>query len=218
VSANDPAASLLLVHGAGSGAWIYQDWPDSFPSLPVVAVDLQEGLDAGSASMGDYADRVVSRAHGLPEAVALCGWSMGGLVVLLAAQRMRPAGVILIEAGPPAEIQGFHADAEAVPGTFDPEAVYGPFPAGVRARPESSLARADRKRGISIPALLCPSLVIYGDDFREDRGKKIARLYRSLERDCPGLGHWGLIRDRRVRDAIWEFLAAEPAQSQGGER
>jgi len=32
-------------------------------------------------------------------------------------------------------------------GSFDPEVVYGPFPRGMRARPESSQARAERKRG-----------------------------------------------------------------------
>jgi hypothetical protein len=34
-------------------------------------------------------------------------------------------------------------------GTFDGEAVYGAFPDGVRARPESLPARADRKSAAS---------------------------------------------------------------------
>jgi len=36
-----PPASLLLVHGAGSGPWVYGQWPDSVPGLRVLAVDLQ---------------------------------------------------------------------------------------------------------------------------------------------------------------------------------
>ncbi|MDQ3858434.1 MAG: alpha/beta hydrolase [Actinomycetota bacterium] len=201
-------ASLLLVHGAGSGPWVYHDWRESFPSLRVAAVDLQEGLDVGGASMANYAGRVVNVASALPQPVSLCGWSMGGLAVLLAAEDARSHSVILIEPSPPGEIQGFNPDAELTSGTFDPEATYGAFPAGVRARPESSLARAERKRGIAVPSLPCPSLVIYGDDFREGRGTAIARLYGSYERDFPGLDHWGLVRERRVREAIAAFLGA----------
>ena len=207
-SAPLPPASLLLVHGAGSGPWVYEDWYASFPSMRVAAVDLQEGLDVGSASMANYAERVVTAAHALPQPVSLCGWSMGGLVVLQAADRARPQSVILIEASPPGEVQGFNAEAELTSGTFDPEAVYGAFPAGVSARPESSLARTERKRGISVPRLAYPSLVIYGDAFRDERGTAIARLYGSDERDFPGLDHWDLVRDLRVREAIADFLGA----------
>jgi hypothetical protein len=97
-------------------------------------------------------------------------------------------------------------------GTFDPEAVYGRFPPSVPARPESSLARAERKRGSSVPSLPCASLVVYGDDFRAERGTSIARLYGSEERDFPGLDHWELVRDRRVREAIAGFLGVSSDQ------
>jgi pimeloyl-ACP methyl ester carboxylesterase len=156
--------------------------------------------------MADYAERVVHAAQALPQPVSLCGWSMGGLVVLQAAARARPHSVILIEASPPAEIQGFSGDAQLIMGTFDPEEVYGAFPASIPARPESSLARAERKRGISVPNLPCPSLVVYGDEFRDERGTAIARLYGSEERDFPGLDHWDLVRHRSVREAIADFL------------
>jgi pimeloyl-ACP methyl ester carboxylesterase len=156
--------------------------------------------------MSDYAERVVVTARLLPHPVSLCGWSMGGLVVLQAAVRVRPHSVILIEASPPAEVQGFNSDVELTTGTFDPEAVYGPFPIGIQARPESALARGERKRGISVPSLPCPSLVIYGDAFRHERGTAIARLYGSDERDFPGLDHWDLVRDGLVREAIADFL------------
>jgi len=199
-------ASLLLVHGAGSGPWVFEDWPESFPSLRVEAVDLQDGLDIGRASMADYAERVVVASRALPQPVSLCGWSMGGLVVLQAAARVGPQSVILIESSPPGEVQGFDPDAEIAAGEFDPEIVYGSFPPGMPARSESSPARGERKRGISVPSLPCPSLVIYGDDFREARGAAIAGLYGSQERDSPGLGHWDLVLDPRVREAVAAFL------------
>ena len=197
---------MLLVHGAGSDPRIFDEWLESFPSLRVATVDLQESLDVASASMSDYAERVVAAARVLPQPVALCGWSMGGLVTLLAAAAVRPHRVILIEASPPGEAQGFYPDVAPAAGTFDPESVYGRFPEGVRARPESTLARVERKRGISVPRLPCHSLVIYGDEFRDERGPPIARLYGSAERDFPGLGHWDLVRDPRVREAIADFL------------
>lgn len=88
----------------------------------------------------------------------------------------------------------------------------------MRARPESSRARAERKRGISVPSLPCASLVVYGDDFREERGKAVARVYGSDELDLPGLDHWGLVRDVRVRTMIRDWLGLRvPATGVRGE-
>ena len=199
-------AALLLVHGAGSGPWVYDDWPDAFPGLTVAAVDLHAGLHVEQASHDDYRANVVSAALSLPQPVALCGWSMGRLVVLQAAAGVRPHSVILIEASPPLEVQGFDGDVELTTGTFDPEEVYGPFPPGIRARPESALARAERKRGISVPFLPCASLVVYGDEFGDERGRRIASLYGSAEAYFAGLDHWALVRDARVREAIAAYL------------
>ena len=56
----EPPASLLLVHGAGSGPWVFVDWHSSFPNLKLTAVDLQEGLAVEHASHADYATRVVA--------------------------------------------------------------------------------------------------------------------------------------------------------------
>ena len=138
--------------------------------------------------------------------MALCGWSMGGLVVLEAAQTLDPEAVVLIEPSPPAEVQGWDESVEPVAGTFDPEVVYGPFPEGMRARPESQLARGERKRGISIPGLRCRSLVVAGEEFREERGEAVARHLGSTLIDFPGLGHWDLVRSPDVRRAVASFL------------
>jgi pimeloyl-ACP methyl ester carboxylesterase len=203
-------ASIVLVHGAGSGPWIYDTWVDSFPGLHCAAPDLQVGLDVSRASMDDYAARVAAAAVDCQPPVSLCGWSMGGLVAMLAALTLEPPphSLILIESSPPAEVQGLHPEInlETVDGTFDPEVLYGPFPADVPARPESELARAERKRGISIPRLPCRSLVIYGDEFPDERGRQIAHRYGSGWRAFPGLSHWDLVRDQRAREAIATFL------------
>jgi pimeloyl-ACP methyl ester carboxylesterase len=204
-----PPASLLLVHGAGSGPWVYDDWPAAFPTLRVEAVDLQEGLSVEQASMGAYAERVVEAARNLPGPVAVCGWSMGGLVVLLTAEAVQPHSVVLLEASAPAEVQGFDPDVQPVDGAFDPEAEYGAFPSGIPARPESLLARAERKRGLSVPSLPCPSLVIAGADFPVERGRSLAGLYGSELVEFPELGHFDMVLAAAPRRAVATFLGVQ---------
>jgi predicted alpha/beta hydrolase family esterase len=185
---------------------VFEGWDRAFPDLTAVAVDLQEGVEVATATHEDYARAVVETASGLPSPVALCGWSMGGLAALQAAQRVDPQSVVLLESSPPGETQGFDESIEPQPGTFDPEEVYGRFPPGMRSRSESSPARAERKRGISVPTLPCRSLVVSGDDFREERGSSLAALYGSELMDFPGLGHWDLVRWPDVRRRVADWL------------
>lgn len=189
---------------------MFDGWPESFPGVTVAAADLLAGLDVERASHADYAAAVVRAARSMPDPVALWGWSMGGLAVLQAAAQARPHAVVLLDSSPPAETQGFDSSVEIEDGAFDPEALYGPFPEGIRARPESIQARTERKRGISVPSLPCPSLVVYGDELREERGPPIARVYGSDELDFPGLDHWGLVLDTRVREGIARWLGVRP--------
>lgn len=193
-------ASLLLIHGAGSGPWIFVHWHPCFRHVVTDAIDLQESLDMERATMEDYTSAVAASARRLPQPVSLCGWSMGGLVALQAESRVRPHSLVLIEPTLPGEIQGFDPGVELLTGTYNPERVYGRFPAGYRARRESSRARAERKRGISVPAISCPTLVVYGCEFSEDRGRKVASYSvpqaspSSLRRVCvpgsTGSGRW----------------------------
>lgn len=215
-----PPTSLLLVHGSGSGPWIFDGWAAAFPGVAVDAVDLHAGLDVRRASHADYAETVVRAAAELPRPLVLCGWSMGGLVVLQAAEQVWPDAVVVIEPSAPAEVQGTHPETEVADGSFDPVEVYGrAFPVGLRARPESSRARAERKRGISVPGLPCPSLVVFGDEFRDERGTPVAQLYGSETLDFPGLGHWDAVLDERVRRTIAGWLGvggSGPDLAEGG--
>jgi pimeloyl-ACP methyl ester carboxylesterase len=153
------------------------------------------------ASMSNYAAVAVRAAERLPAPRALGGWSMGGLVALMAARRAEAAQLVLLEPSPPAEVRGVDDTVSPEPGTFDPEETYGPFPSGIPARPDSALARAERKRGISVPALPCPALVVTGDEFAEERGP-VAEVYGGEQLHCPGLDHWDLVLDERVRHAL----------------
>jgi pimeloyl-ACP methyl ester carboxylesterase len=181
---------------------VFDGWADAFPGLEVEAVDLMAGLNVAEASMSNYAAVIVRAAERLPRPVALCGWSSGGLAATMAARQAEADLVILLESSPPGEVQGFDESVPLRAGTFDPEETYGAFPPGMRARPESLLARAERKRGVSVPSLPCPALVVYGDEFAEERGRELAALYGAEELAFPGLDHWDLVLDGRVRDYL----------------
>ncbi|MDP9295316.1 MAG: alpha/beta hydrolase, partial [Actinomycetota bacterium] len=128
------AASALLVHGAGSDPTVFGSWMDRFAACRCVRIDLQRSHSADGATMRDYADAVVSDGRSLPRPLALCGWSMGGLVAWMAVEELRPDALILIEPSPPAQVQGSYPGIPSEHGTFDPKEVYGPFPEGFKAR------------------------------------------------------------------------------------
>jgi len=155
--------------------------------------------------MADYAGEVERAARRAPAPRAGCGWSMGGLVAMMAEDCFD--ALVLIEPSPPAEIQGWDRQVVPLPGSFDPEETYGRFPSGIASRPESALARAERKRGISIPSLNRPSLVVFGDEFAEDRGHAIAGFFGAQALGFPGYTHWDLVLRCEVRDAILAWLS-----------
>jgi len=201
---------IVLVHGATSGPWVFDDWADSWaarwPEVEVRVPDLQEGLDVAHATMSDYVDRVLA-AVGDRHAV-LCGWSMGGLVAMMAARHSQPAALVVIEPSVPAEINGGDPNWPLAAGTYDAESTYGPSVPGTRHRPESLLARGERKRGISVPAMTCPLLVVAGRDYVDTRGRPVAEQYGADLMEFPELGHFQLVADPRVRGAIAQWVSS----------
>jgi pimeloyl-ACP methyl ester carboxylesterase len=139
--AGGPPASLLLVHGAGSGPWVFHRWPRAFPGIKVVSVDLHTGIDVARASHEDYADNAARAARALPQPVSLCGWSMGGLVVLQASQQIRPHSVILLEPSPPAESKASIGPSRSRTAHLIPKTPTGRF------RPACDRGRSHRGHG-----------------------------------------------------------------------
>jgi hypothetical protein len=214
--ASSPLATVIAVHGAGSDPSVFDDWADVFPTARIVAPDLQHGLAVDRASMADYRDRVLADVAGAKRPIALVGWSMGGLIALMAAKEADPDLVVLLEPSPPAEVQGVDPDVALASGTFDPETAYGAFPAGMSKREESILARSERKRGISVPQLTGPALVVSSEEFGDGRGLAIARRYGATFLEFPGLSHWDLVLSPEVRRAIAAWISdpvAVPAES-----
>jgi len=202
-----PLKSLVLAHGSGSGPWVFDGWDDDFPGVELRVPDLQEGLDVAAASMADFAAAIVRAADGLPRPFALCGWSLGGLAAMMAAEHVPPDRLVLLEPSAPAEVQGTDPTVPLGHGLLDPVATYGAFPAGIASRPDSSLARAERKRGISVPSLPCPTLVVYGDELPEERGAAVAANYGAESLHVRGAGHWDLVLDPEIRRALRTWLS-----------
>jgi pimeloyl-ACP methyl ester carboxylesterase len=203
------ARILVCLHGAGSCASVFDGWRASFPGWNVVAPDLQAGLELSTASMDDYVVAAVSAATLATPAseVALCGWSMGGLVALMAAERIRPAALVVLEPSLPAEIGGVHAEVPLQRGTFDPMEVYGSWPGDPPTRLESNWALAERRRGISVPSVRCPLLVVASKTYRDKRGASVADFYHGELACFPALHHVSLVTQVIVREAIFQWLS-----------
>jgi pimeloyl-ACP methyl ester carboxylesterase len=199
--------SVLLVHGAGSGPWVFEGWRGAFGDADIVALDLHAGLRVAEASMLNYEAAVAATAGLLERPLAVVGWSMGGLAAMMAARRVEPEALVLLEPSPPGEIQGYDERIEPAAGTFDPEEAYGRFPPGVAKRPESALARAERKRGISVPRLPERTLVVYGREFADERGRLLASHY-GVDADALAADHWELVLDADARETAARYLSA----------
>lgn len=200
-----PPLRVLALHGAGSGPWIFDDWV--LPGHDLEALDLQAGLNVAAASMLNYEAVATRGCDALERPFTLLGWSMGGLVAMMAARRAAPDALVLLEPSPAGESAAFDESVVPHEGTYDPEEAYGDFPPGVRSRPESAYARAERRRGVSVPLLPTRTLVVYGDEFPEERGLGVVRCYAADGLHVPGLDHWGLVREPRVRAVVAEWLS-----------
>jgi hypothetical protein len=123
------ALNFLLVHGAGEEPSVWEGWEG-------IAIDLQAGLNVAEASMLNYEAAVACDAGLVGAPLCIVARGMGALAVLLAARRVLPAAIALIEPWPP----------EA--------------PSEQATRPESQLALEECRRGLDVPEPDAPVLVV----------------------------------------------------------
>jgi pimeloyl-ACP methyl ester carboxylesterase len=228
--ADDPARPpLLLVHGAANAAAVWRRWQTALADLgwSSWALDLRghgesEPVDLSATRMADYVDDVRAAARRLARPPALLGWSMGGLVVLMAASVVGAVACVALAPSAPAATTD-----PAVPlrtGTFGPEEY------GIRHRdpgdqpsmpdldrdaralalaslgPESRLARDERKAGIVLDPLACPLLVVTGGrDALWPRRRYAGCPVAAEWLEAPGASHWGLVLGR---DTLPELVPA----------
>ena len=113
-----PTPSLLLIHGAASGAWVWDAWRRHLRELgwQVNVLDLRGHgrslpTDLSTVTLEDYVADIASvtvqieRAQGIHPVVG--GWSMGGLLAqMYAAQHPETPALLLFDSIAPVEVTG----------------------------------------------------------------------------------------------------------------
>lgn len=126
----------IMVHGAGGGGWEYKFWKPVFEEAGyrVVAPDLQPvagGL--ASTKLSDYVDQIVRAAGATPD--VLVGASMGGVLVLKAAERLKPKTLVLVCSTLPAGVPSGSAKKAKYPAVV--RWAGGPYKDTVDSMPDS---------------------------------------------------------------------------------
>jgi len=218
----DDHPPLILVHGAANSASVWRFWQEELAARgwSSHALDLRghgesEALDLSDTRMADYADDVLSLARRLRRPPVLLGWSMGGLVALMAARWCDALACVGLAPSMPARLRDESAPMRA--GVFGPEE-YGIVDRDPERQPmmadldreerlvalgslamESRRARDDRAAGIVIETLGCPLLVVTGtadSQWPRERYERLHLARRHIE--AAGASHWGLVLNRRV--------------------
>jgi pimeloyl-ACP methyl ester carboxylesterase len=139
---------------------------------------------------------------------------MGGLVAMMAAARRTPEALVVIEPSLPLDLlpervgdaPGAAPGAAPRVGTYDAADEYGPPEPRTRHRPESTFALDERRRGISVPHLRCPVLVVAGRSYVDVRGRPVAEHYGAELLELPHLGHADLVRDETAVRAVMAWV------------
>ncbi len=223
-SLKDMARHAVFVHGAGGGGWDWDIWRRVFAAegWHTMAPDLQP-VAAGLAAtrLDDYATQVAAWSHGV-DAPVLIGASLGGLLALMAAARVAPAALVLVNPLPPAGIEPRPARADypeivlwgnrrslastlrALP---DADAAARLF-ALRRWRDESGAVMRAACAGVAVDMPQCPLLVLaseFDDDVSAQASRALADSCAAQFRLLKGASHVGPLLGRdaaRVADAV----------------
>jgi pimeloyl-ACP methyl ester carboxylesterase len=187
---------------------------------PSYAIDLRghgrnDAIDLSRTSMRDYAHDVRALMAQLARPAVLVGWSMGGLVAMMAAAGGDALACVGLAPSTPARA----VDPSVAPreGEFGPEE-YGITSRDAADQPlmpdldreereialaslarESRLARDERKAGVVIESLPCPLLLVTGTaDEQWPRSRYESLWLRADEIEVEGASHWGLVLNRRA--------------------
>lgn len=202
-------AEVVLLHGAGGGAWEWDLWRGVFEAagLRCVVPELQP-VAAGLAAtrLDDY--RAQLQAD-LPQGpCVLIGASLGGLLALMLAEPVQPAALVLVNPLPPAPLQaGLPARdwPDIVPwgrerslaGTrrslFDADDATC-LAAFRRWRDESGAVLREAQAGVAVLPPRCPVLVWVSDadvDVPPQLSRGLAALYGADLMRLPQASHVG---------------------------
>ena len=206
----------VMVHGAGGGGWEYHYWRPIFEKagFRVVAPDMMptsKGL--AETTFDDYVQQVVKASGKSPE--VLIGASMGGSLVLKAAETCKPKTLILVCTSIPAfPGRTLAAKTESYPAII--KWANGPYQDTVDSMPDSDSAThrfAHPKwrdesgkvleaisKGVAIEKPTIPTLVIIpeGDDtVPPSEQQSLAKWLEADTHRYAGMSHVGPLFSRR---------------------
>jgi pimeloyl-ACP methyl ester carboxylesterase len=217
---------IILVHGAANSARVWTYWQEMLADRGYAshAIDLRghgasPPTDLSTTTMRDYADDMTSFTGDL-EACTLIGWSMGGLVAMMAAERATNVRAC-IGLAPSTPALTRDPSVPLRKGVFD-AAEYGitsDDPDHQPAMPdldreervialsslcnESRFARDERAAGVELRGLPCPLLVVTGTaDLQWPRSRYNGMHLPAEHMTVEGASHWGLVLNRRVLPGI----------------
>jgi pimeloyl-ACP methyl ester carboxylesterase len=231
---------IILVHGAANSASVWTFWQRELTAggWPSYAIDLRghgrsDPTDLAHTSMHDYAADVRALAAQFARPPVVIGWSMGGLVALMAAASGIAAACVGLAPSTPARQP--NASIVVRTGEFGAEeyGITSRDPEGQPAMPdldreertialaslgrESRLARDERQRGIVIASLPCPLLFVTGTRDRQWPRERYNDLWLTVDHlGVEGASHWGLVLNRRALATTipavlrWLELAVQP--------
>jgi pimeloyl-ACP methyl ester carboxylesterase len=225
VSASQPdepggRPAIVLVHGAANSAGVWTHWQRELADRGwgSYAVDLRghgssDPIDLSETTMADYADDVRAVMQQLASRPVVMGWSMGGLVAMMAAAAGEAVACVALAPSPPA--RAFDGSVELRRGIYGPEryGITSRDPARQRAMrdldleereialaslgDESQRARDDRKAGVVIESLPCLLLIVTGTNDRQWPRSTYDGLHLPAEHiEVEGASHWGLVLSR----------------------
>ena len=212
---------FVFVHGAANSALVWKFWQRELASRGTssFAVNLRghggSSVDLSRTSMSDYADDVAALVRQLNEPPILVGWSMGGLVAMMAASAGTAVACVGLASSTPAS--QLDASVELRSGVFTAEE-YGITSDDPRDQPampdldleertialdslspESRLARDERRRGVVIDRLPCPLLIVTGSRDEQWPWERYADMRLKADHiSIEGASHWGLVLNRRA--------------------
>jgi pimeloyl-ACP methyl ester carboxylesterase len=214
--------SIILVHGAANSGRVWTFWQQALAEQrwASYAIDLRGhghsvSVDLSHTGMSDYATDVWALAGQFKRPPIVMGWSMGGLVAMMAAAAGMATACVALAPSTPARQR--NAAATLRTGEFGPEE-YGITSDDPEHQPsmpdldrqerlialaslsrESRLARDERQAGIVITSLPCPLLLITGTIDRAWPRERYTDLWLPADYlSVEGASHWGLVLNRRA--------------------
>jgi pimeloyl-ACP methyl ester carboxylesterase len=231
---NGARPTIVAVHGAGGGGWEWGIWARvlALRGYAVIAPDLMPSA-AGieKTSFMDYRSQVMDWCTGVGTGFVLAGASLGALLALSAAQRMKPAALVLINPLPPAGVlarplyeprppvvpwareRSLASTRRAMPDADDAARLY----ALRRWRDESGTVLNEAREGIAVETPRCPTLLLAGEldaDVPAAAARALAVRLAADFRTIPGASHVGPLLGRSAADCAAqtaEWLTAHAA-------